>query len=69
MRAVEEEASAYRIKKIHGLVFMDGKEAPLTRRCGLRKSVVSAEKSSCGKGRKGLTRAKEPAFLSEASIL
>ena len=37
MRAAEEEASAYRIEKIHGLVFMDGKEAPLTRRCGLRK--------------------------------
>lgn len=29
--------SAYRIEKIHGLVFVDGKEAPLTRRCGLRK--------------------------------
>jgi hypothetical protein len=41
MRAAEEEeASAYRIEKIHGLVFVDGKEAPLTRRCGLRKKSV-----------------------------
>ena len=48
---------------------MDGKEAPLTRRCGLpkkKKSVVSVEKSSWGEG---LTRAIEPAFLSEASIV
>ena len=52
MRAAEEEASAYRIEKIHGLVFVDGKEAPLTRRCGLRrrkkKGVVSVEKELMG---------------------
>ena len=31
----EEKAATYGVEKIHGLVFVDGEEAPLTRRCGL----------------------------------
>ena len=55
----------YRVEQVHGLVLMDGEEAPLTRRRSLRDRLVSA---SDGEGSEGRTRAKEPAFLRVANI-
>lgn len=62
----------YRVEQVHGLVLMDGEEAPLTRRRSLRDRLVSANdgegSANDGEGSEGRTRAKEPAFLRVANI-
>ena len=47
---------------------MDGEEAPLARRYGLQRRWISRRFIGAIRGLKGLTRAKEPAFLREVSI-
>jgi hypothetical protein len=47
---------------------VDGEEAPLTRRCGLGGEAGQLTAYGGGGPNEGLARAKEPAFLSEASI-
>jgi hypothetical protein len=64
----QRRRNAYRIEKIHGLIFMDGEEAPLARRYSLQKKQVSRRFVRSTRVENGLTRAKEPAFLREVSI-
>jgi hypothetical protein len=64
----EKAAATYGVEKSHRLVFVYGEEALLTRRCGL--GTEAGQLRALGGGvSEGLARAKEPAFLREASIL
>jgi len=54
---------AYGVEKIHGLVFVDGEEAPLTRRCGLRKEMLVSRLDARRKVRKGAHSGERTCFL------
>jgi hypothetical protein len=55
---------AHRVEEFHGLILVDGEKAPLTCRCSLQVRLDSDNPAM----ETILTRAKDPTFLTDASI-